>query len=129
MTNTISPQPGRILPLVLICLTLVLGCSQSVSPPTPIALEELPGALEKTFSTAKSPAKDLATQICAALKAQDHSKAFFLMQELSRVSQLNKEQTTLLARGVLCMNTTLQSAQSKGDQKAAEALRLQRATK
>lgn len=118
-----------ILSLCVLLAGLVTGCDKSSAPPEPITAEELPGALEKAFAKSKPEVKDLASQVAAAVKAQDYAKASFAMQALVQSAGMTKEQASVVARGTLCVNNLLQSAQAKGDTKAAETLRVQRINK
>lgn len=122
---------NSILPLLLLTLLaiLVASCDKASTPPEPIAVVELPGALGKTFATAKPEIKELVSKLNDSLKTQNYPKAYGEIQVLAATSGLNKEQSTLMARGVLCLNTALQNAQASGDAKAAETLRHQRANK
>ena len=113
----------------LLALTLGVGCNRTVPPPTPLTAEELPGVLEKTFSTAKPQAKELATQVVTSVQAQDYSKAFWAIQTLAGVPGLNKEQANITARATLTINGLLQTAQTQGDAKAAATLKQYHDTK
>ena len=115
--------------LLTLLAILVASCDKASTPPEPIAVVELPGALGKTFATAKPEIKELVSKLNDSLKAQNYPKAYGEIQALAATSGLNKEQSTLMARGVLCLNTALQNAQASGDAKAAETLRHQRANK
>ena len=114
---------------LLLGLGLTTGCDRSSVPPKPITTAELPPALEQAFAKAKPEIKELAGQIGASLRAQDFSTAYFGMQTLCGMSGLSREQGSIVTRGMLGMNTTLQTAQSHGDQKSADALRWQHANK
>jgi len=114
---------------VLFALTLGVACNRSTAPPTPLTAEELPGALEKAFSKAKPPAKELATQVVTSVQAQDYSKAFWAIQNLAGTPGLTKDQVTVTARGILTISGLLQSAQAKGDAKAAATIKQYRETK
>jgi len=117
------------LPL-LVTLVLGLGCNRSVPPPAPFTEAELPGAIEKAFSTAKQPeAKDLATQVVTSLQAKDYSKAFWAIQTLSAVQGLSKDQANVTARATLTINSLLQTAQAQGDAKAGQTLKRYMETK
>jgi len=118
-----------IAPGLLLFLALGLGCSRSSAPPTPLTAEELPGVLEKAFSTAKPPAKEQATQIVTAVQAKDYSKAFWGIQTLAGVTGLSKEQVKVTARATLTISSLLQSAQAEGDQKAAATIKTYRENK
>jgi len=113
----------------LFALSLGVGCNRNVPPPTPLTAEELPGALEKAFSTAKPEAKDLATQVVTSLQAKDYSKAFSGIQALPSVPGLTKEQVNITARATLTINELLQAAQVQGDAKATQTLQQHRINK
>ncbi len=85
--------------------------------------------MDKAFTKATGDIKTLADQVSAELKTPDYPKAYADLQALAGKTGLTKDQVTIVSRGVLCLNETLQTAQSSGDQKAAEALRTQRMTK
>jgi hypothetical protein len=120
----------RAVPSFLIIFLMGLGCGQrSTAPPAPIAVEELPAALQKAFAKAKSPLKDLASQAVEFLQAKDYGKAYQTVQNLTAQSGLNKQQIEILTRGSMALNTALQAAQSHGDQKAAETLNTYRINK
>jgi hypothetical protein len=92
-------------------------------------LDQIPAALQKAFSGANAENRSLADQIVATLQAQDYSKAFYQIQNLAAAPGLNKEQQGITSRAVLTLNGVLQSAQSKGDEKAAETLKTYRVNK
>ena len=114
---------------LLLVLAAGFGCNRTSPPPTPLSAEELPAALEKAFSKAKPDAKDLASQVVAAVQAQDYSKAFRAIQTLAATPGLTKEQTGVASRATLTVNSLLQAAQAKGDQKAAQTLKTYRGDK
>ena len=110
-------------------LFIVAGCNNNISPLAPLPVEQLPSALEEAFSKAKPDVKELADQIIASVKTQDYAKAFHALQNLSVAPGLTKEQTSIAARSLLTVNSLLQSAEAKGDQKAAATLENYRKTK
>lgn len=114
---------------LLFVLTLGVGCNRTSPPPTPLALEELPAALDKAFGTAKPDLKDLANQVVAAVQAGDYSKAFLTIQTLASRPGLTKEQLSVTSRATLTVNGLLESAQAKGDAKAAQTLKTYRGDK
>ena len=114
---------------LLSVLVLAPGCDKSSAPPAPIAVGDLGPALDKAFAKATGEVKELAGQVSAELKTPDYPKAYFDIQALAGKPGLTKEQVSIVTRGLLCLNETLQAAQSNGDQQAAETLRLQRMTK
>ena len=114
---------------LLLGLTLGVGCSRTSPPPTPLALEELPAALEKAFSKAQADTKELANQVVAAVQAGDYSKAFLAIQTLAGQPGLTKEQLSVTSRATLTVNGLLEAAQAKGDAKAAQTLKTYRGDK
>jgi len=78
---------------------------------------------------AKPEAKDLASQIVAAVQAKDYPKAFSGLQALSGQPDLTKPQINVCASALLTVNTLLQAAQAQGDTKAAETIKVFRSTK
>lgn len=105
------------------------SCSKPAGPPPPLALDQIPAALEKAFGQASAEAKELVAQTNEALKSQDYPKASIAVQTLANVPDLTEEQRLLSARAMLAVNERLREAQSKGDEKAAEFLRLQHSAK
>ena len=114
---------------VLLILALDLGCSRNTPPPTPLTVEELPGVIEKAFSSAKPQTKELATQVITSVQAQDYSKAFWAIQTLGGSPDLNKEQANVTARATLTISSLVQSAEAKGDAKAAQTMKRYMETK
>ena len=117
-----------VLPLLL-ALACGTGCNRSVPPPTPLTAEELPTVMQQAFNEASSDVKQVAEQVIAAVQAQDYSKAFTGLQNLSALPGLTKEQSTVASRATLTVNSLLQAAQAKGDQKAAQTINTYRKDK
>jgi hypothetical protein len=114
---------------LLFALTSTLGCNRPAPPPTPLSEQEVPGALEKAFSKARPELKDLATQVVSALQAKDYAKAFQTIQDLANRPSLSKDQVSVTARASLTLNSLLQTAETKGDVKAAQTLKSYRRDK
>ena len=115
-----------LLPVALaaaLMLPFNVGCNRDTPPPTPLTVEELPAAMEKAFSKATPENQALANQIAAAVRAQDYSKAFLIMQNLSGQPGLTREQQIIASRASLSLNELVQAAQAKGDQKAAQTIK------
>ena len=111
-------------------LFLTFGCSkQSVAPPEPIAIDQLPAAMEKAFSKAKPAAKELATQVVASVQAQDYPKAYQELQTLTTHPDVTKEQSSIASGALMTVNDLLQAAMATGDQKSATTLRNYQLTK
>jgi hypothetical protein len=114
---------------LLLLVGLSLGCSKNIPPPVPLPVGEFATTFEKAFTGAKGEAKELATQIVAAVEAKDYSKAFMQLQTLFSAPGLTKEQQGLLTRASMTLNEVLASAQSQGDQKAAQTIQYYNKTK
>lgn len=119
-------KPLRIKASVFLAMGLALlaaGCHRSNAPLQPMAIEELPGAFQKAFDKAKADAKESANAVVVAVQAKDYAKAYAGLQNLLGQSSLTPEQREATARGLLAVNSALQSAQAQGDAAAAETLR------
>ena len=110
--------------LVTLLLPAVLtGCGKvSDPPPDPFTVEELPGAVEKAFSS-KAELKDLVGPFLTSYNAKNYPKAFEQLQKLVSQPNLGKEQSLALARATLTVNQLLQQAQTTGDQNAAKVIK------
>ncbi len=102
------------------------GCHREVSPPPPLAAEAIPAEFEKAFKNAKPALKELAAQVTDSLSKSNYPAAYEQVQMLCSAPEASKEQKTLAARAMLTITTLLQNAQARGDEKAAEALSLQK---
>ena len=112
-----------------LCLLIAAGCDRSASPPVPLAVEQLPSMLEKVFGKANPEVKELVNQIISSVKAQDYTKAFADFQSLAAVPGLTREQSSVVGRGTLTVNGLMQAAAAKGDENAAQAVKVYRSTK
>jgi len=113
----------------LLAALLTLGCKEDNSPPPPLPVEQLAGAVEKAFAQASGDSKSLSAEIIASAQAADYSKAYAGLQVLAGMPGLTKEQTSVTTRGMLALNGALQAAQAQGDVKAADALKDYRKSK
>ncbi len=120
---------GSVALAVLLGLAVGAGCKRSNPPPTPLAVQEIPAAVEKAFRTAKPEIKDLANTVVAGVQAQDYPRAFLTIQNLASRPGLTKEQTSVTSRATLTVNSLLQTAETKGDKKAAQTLQIYRKDK
>ena len=107
---------------LLVVVALGAGCQKSSPPPTALTVEELPAVVEKAFSKAKPDTRTLASQVVAFVQAQEYPKAFQALQTLANGPDLTKEQLSVTSRATLTVNGLLQTAQSQGDQNAAQTL-------
>ena len=115
--------------VLLFLLLVVVGCNRSSSSLAPLPVGELSSALEKAFSKTKPGVKDLADQVIASVKTQDYPKAYRELQNLSIAPGLTREQASIASRSILTVHGLLQSAEAKGDQKAATTLNNYRMSK
>ena len=116
--------------LILLLASFVGACSRSSSgPPPPLAADQIPGALQKAFSKSDSETKGAVEAINTALGAQEYSKVYGNLQTLIGKPGLNKEQQDIASRAMLTVNGLLQTAQSKGDEQAAQTLQTYRRKK
>jgi hypothetical protein len=105
------------------------ACNRDPGLPPPLAVDQIPAEFQKAFGTAQSEIKDLALQVSSAVQTNDYSAAFASVQALCNASGTTKEQSLLAARAMLAINGLLQTAQSKGDEQAAETLKVYQRTK
>ena len=114
---------------LVLATALVPGCSEAKSPVTPIALEEIPAALNKAFASGKAETKDISGQTAAAVQTKDYAKAATLLENLRQRPDLSAQQGRTVAGAAMSVHSALAEAESKGDQQAAEVLKAQRMTK
>ncbi len=121
--------------LVAVCFGVLVfcgpaGCSRSGSqPPPPLAVEQIPAEMKKAFAKAPTEVKDAVNQLNTSLESKDYVAASQAVQILFNLPVATKDQRMVSVRAMLTINGLLQTAQAQGDQKAAEALALQRRTK
>jgi hypothetical protein len=114
---------------LLLATALVSGCSEEKSPVTPIALEEVPAALSKAFASGKAEAKETSGQTVVAVQAKDYAKAATLLEKLRQRPDLTPQQGRTVAGAAMSVHAALVEAEAKGDQQAADVLKMQRMTK
>lgn len=108
---------------------LPLGCSKDPGPPPPLAVEQIPAELNKMFKDAKQDAKDLVAKLNSSLESKDYPAAYDAVQALGNLGDTTIPQRQLSARAMLTIYGLLQTAQSQGDEKAAESLQYHKMTK
>jgi RNA polymerase-interacting CarD/CdnL/TRCF family regulator len=114
--------------LAFIAWFFLLGCGNE-GPPPPLALDQVPSALTKAFSSGPSERKELADRAISALQNKEVGKALMVVEGLARVPDLNKEQRAVVSRVLLTLNQELQAAEARGDKEAAEVLRTRQMTR
>ena len=119
------------LPLHVIALAFLcaVGCHHEDGPPPPLAAEQIPAEFAASYKNAKPELKDLADKVLKALEAKDYPAAHQAVQDLAMSPAANKAQQILAARALLTITGLLQTAQAQGDEKAAAALNLYKASK
>jgi hypothetical protein len=119
--------PRVLLALAIFCLCA--GCKREAGPPPPLAVDQIPIAFEKAFKSAPPDLKDLAAKVSIAVQTNDYPAAFAAVQALSATPGATAEQSRLAARAMMTINDLLQTAETKGDEIAAETLKIYKATK
>ncbi len=102
----------------------VFSCSRDPGPPAPLAVEQIPAELNKTFQHAKPEVRELVTKLTAALQTKDYPAAYQAVQALGNAQGSTKEQQELAARVMLEITRLLQTAQAQGDENANMALKV-----
>lgn len=118
--------------LLFTCLAgmVGLGCRKEAGPPAPLAAEQIPAEFAQGFKDAKPEVKEIADRVVKALEAKDYPAAHQAVQDLTMSPAASKAQQLLATRAFLTVTTLLQTAaQTQGDEKAAEALKLYQSTK
>ena len=117
---------GLIICMALFCLT---GCHKAWTPPPPLSEAEIPSDFQKTFAKASPEVKDVIGQAVAAIQSKDYPAAYTILQGVYHMPGVTQEERELASQTLLTLNGLMQTAESQGDQRAADFLRLQRATK
>ena len=115
--------------VLLLVTALAGGCGETVKPPTPISLEQIPAELGKAFASASAETKELSDLSVAAVQSKDFSKASMTLSALAQRPDLTKIQSRIVAGAAMTVNAALLEAESKGDPKAVETLNQRRLTK
>jgi hypothetical protein len=115
--------------ILAILLVIEAGCGRSDSAPAVVPVEQLAAELGKAFHNTQPETGNLAGDIISSLNSSNYSQAYLGLQKLADEPGLTKQQGKILVIGMLTVNQLLQSAQSQGDQNAAQVLQYHRATK
>jgi hypothetical protein len=125
-------NPIALVVLLLTFLTSMVGvgCRKEAGPPAPLVAEQIPAEFAQGFKDAKPEVKELADKVVKALEAKDYPAAHQAVQDLTMSPAASKAQQLLATRAFLTITTLLQTAaQTQGDEKAAEALKIYQSTK
>lgn len=114
---------------LFLAVLAALGCHHEDGPPPPLAADQIPSAFSAGFKDAKADVKDLADKVVKALEAKDYPAAHEAVQNLAMSPNATTSQQTLSARALVSITELLQTAQSQGDEKAAEALKVYKGSK
>ncbi len=110
------------------CLLMAVGCGEKKAA-EPLAVEQVPNAVENAFKEAPPEVKNSANEVIAAVQGKDEPKALVDLQNLSARSDLTPEQREAANRSIISLNQKLSEAAAQGDQRAAQALEVYRARK
>ena len=116
------------LPVLAIVLALTSGCEGN-NPPKAISLDQIPAELEKAFAAAKGETKELSNLAITSVQSKDLPKAALTLNALAGRPDVSMNQARTTSSAFTTVNAALREAEAKGDQKAAEALQIQRVNK
>jgi hypothetical protein len=120
---------ARFLSVALGAAVLGFGCSRTPTPPSPLAVGEIPVALTKAYLSAKPEIKEVADKVVSAVQGTNYPEAYSEIQLLCSAAGETKDQRVLATRAMLTITSLLQDAQNQGDQQASAALRVYQMTK
>ena len=106
-----------------------LACRESPGPPPPLAVEQIPAAMQKAFNEARPEVKETVGRLTSALEGKDYPAAYREVQALCNLQDLTREQRVLAARALLTITGLLQTARVQGDPGAATALKLRQVSR
>ncbi len=121
MLKSMPPKVASLSGALLVAF-LAVSCGKS-GPPPPLALDQIPSAMNRAFSRARPDLKELSERAVSSLQNHEPGKALMVIEGLSAAPDLTKEQREVAARALLTINQELQAAQARGDKQAAELLR------
>ena len=117
-------------PLGLLCVLLATtACNKNTAPPAALTVEQLPAAFDKAFAKAKPEVRGMATEVISSVQAKAYAKAHSQIQMLATASDLTKEQSSVVGRGMLTISSLMQAAAAQGDENAAQAVKVYRSNK
>lgn len=119
----------RILFLLFITSLISVGCSREVKAPEPIAVAQIPAALEPLFIGAKPEVASVISNLVAAIKDNDPTDALSHAEKLAQLPTLSKKQREILPRIHLALVEAANAAAEKGDQRAAAEMNFRRQNK
>ncbi|MBM3881778.1 MAG: hypothetical protein FJ387_18985 [Verrucomicrobia bacterium] len=108
---------------------LAAGCSQKVTAPEPLALDQVSSSLATAFQGAKVELQTLASAAAGAVDTQRYDQALLALQSLSTQSGLSPEQRDIAARAMLTVNQELAAQATTGNQAAQQTLQQRRMDK
>jgi len=125
---TFAPRCSIVLCCVWLLVYLTAGCAKN-GPPTPLALDQIPTALNQAFDKSPAERKELVDRALSALQNKEIGKAAMVLEGLCAIPEISKKQREVATRALLTLNEELQAATQRGDKEAAEVLRLRQISK
>ncbi|GEM_PF-6224872 len=123
-------MPANVVILLFCAVALLAGCRKGASAPPPaLSAGEIQPTVTHALTTASPEARQQANAYVADLQSRNWGAAVDDMHQLMSRPDLNYAQKTALARAMRATMTEMQDAADKGDQSAADVLRVGRASK
>src|SRR4051812_20358922 len=90
----------------ILLMLAAVGCGEHR--PSPLGLEEIPPVFKKTFANAKEQTRFVIDGIIKQVDHKQYAPAAFQLQNLLSDRSLTKEQHSVISRGLVTLNDTLQ---------------------
>jgi hypothetical protein len=90
----------------ILLMLFAVGCG--ANRPSPLSLEEIPAAFKKTFANAKEETRFVVDGIIKQVEHKQFAPAAFQLQNMLSDRSLTKEQHSVISRGMMTLNETLQ---------------------
>ena len=127
MTSKTTSFLRAVVPGLLLALAMA-GCEKNTAP-QPLAIDQIPAAMNQAFAKASTERKELVDRAVSALQSKELSKALMVVEGLCAVPDLTSEQRETASRALLTLNQELQAAAQRGDKAAAEFQRLRQSAR
>lgn len=118
----------RVIVSGLLLALAMAGCEKN-TPPQPLAVDQIPAAMNQAFAKSSAERKELVDRAVSALQNKELSKALMVVEGLCAVPDLTSEQRETASRALLTLNQELQAAAQRGDKAAAEFQRLRQSAR
>ena len=90
----------------ILLMLVAMGCGANRL--SPLSLEEIPAAFKKTFANAKEQTRFVIDGIIKQVDHKQYGPAAFQLQNMLSDRSLTKEQHSVISRGLVTLNETLQ---------------------